>query len=611
MQATSQAVQNLNIHQGHLPNDIRHVICPLRGSFKMDSSSSEVSEEDPNPFLLSKRHDLTRQLYCLPYDLIAYIERAAVHSELGYPDLAAGDAYRALLLCDECANEGFEYHEQALDALRERCGGALPAVLRGRGNVDLERGVGGLDIGEGQNGNAHDDDEDEETRRLENITHIASIRCFRVLAISLLLCGCLKSSYDFCIRGLGAAPGDEDLLQANEYIQLMARRRLKLSAEEEVDISELPDQGLVRREIYPWNDHEPDRFSQETLDFLNKELETVAPKCEVKVTELPTLLEGIGELESTNKQLGLFAKEDIQPGEELLDEISLLAANNLLKESLCDACSSTLPPLTSDSKVVGCPDCDDIMFCDSACLSRAQESYHPAICNTDIDTIAKDPNPKEKPFALYLLLLGRALAMAATQEVHPLELKEVKYIWGDFLPSASNAVPLSPNAGPPPTWTLPFSFSSNISGPLHVLEKMDVDIFSSLETYDLWIFNTLYSKFRGTASARVNHRTGHPEVAAVHPLWCLANHDCDPNFRWEWGARMRFWCREKRVRGESGGIKKGEEVLNHYCDIELPVKERREWASGSLGGRCMCGRCRREAGELNEHSSNGIVNGVD
>ncbi|TVY87225.1 hypothetical protein LAWI1_G007184 [Lachnellula willkommii] len=607
----------------------------------MDSASgSEVeSEADTALALLAKRDELTRALGggggrggdgsangsvngsangnggdALPYDLIAYLERAAVHSELGYPDLAAGDAYRALLLCDECSDAGFEYHELALDALRERCAGGMPAVLRGRwrGNEELGRGTANAN-GDGiaNASEDEDEDEDEETRRLKKIARIASIRCFRTLAISLLLCGCLKSSYDFCIRGLGAAPGDEDLLQAKEYIQLMARRRLRLSPDEEVDISELPDQGLVRREIYPWNTHEPDRFSQETLDFLNKELESVAPKCEVKVTELPTLLEGIGELESTNKQLGLFAKKDIEPGEELLDEISLLAANNLLKDSLCDACSSVLPPLTADSKVVGCPDCDDIMFCDTTCLERAQDSYHPAICNTDIDTIAKDPDPKEKPFALYLVLIGRALAMAATQQVHPLDLKEVKYIWGDFLPSASNTIPLSPNAGPPPTWTLPFSFSSNISGPLHVLEKMDIDIFASLDTYDLWVFNTLYAKFRGTASARVNPRTGHPEVAAVHPLWCLANHDCDPNVRWEWGARMRFWCREKRIRGESGGIRKGEEVLNHYCDIELPVKERREWAMGSLGGRCMCGRCRREAGELNGSGGLGYGHGVE
>lgn len=567
------------------------------------------SDEDHTPAtLLAERHALTNILYNLPYDLVAYLERAAVYGELGYPDLAAGDAYKALLICDEVANEGFEYHEQALDALRERCPDLeVPRTLRGKESCDLGVKLQGMRIGEGQSDNGTKDCTDEEIRKLEEIARLATIRCFRTLSISLLLCGCLKSAYDFCSRGLAAAPADEDLQQAKEYIELIARRRLKVEAGEEMDMSMLPDQGLVRREVYPWNEHEPDRFSEETLGRLNEMLKVVAPKLEVRVTELPTL-DGEGAGHGTNRQLGLFAKEDIEPGEEILNEISLLAANNVLKDSLCDACSSTLPSLSESRKVVGCPDCDDIMFCDQACLGRAQESYHPAVCDTDIDTIAKDPDPKEKPFALYLLLLGRALAMAATQNVHPLDLEEVKYIWGDFLPSASNAVPLSPNAGPPPTWTLPFSFSSNISGPLHFLEKMGIDVFSSLTTYDLWIFNTLYAKFRGTASARVNNRTGHPEVAAVHPLWCLANHDCDPNVRWEWGGRMRFWCREKRVDARTGGVKKGEEILNHYCDIDLTVKERREWAKGSLGGLCMCGRCRSEAiEEEGTATSNGVA----
>jgi hypothetical protein len=49
------------------------------------------------------------------------------------------------------------------------------------------------------------------------------------------------------------------------------------------------------------------------------------------------------------------------------------------------------------------------------------------------------------------------------------------------------------------------------------------------------------------------------------------------------------------VGGRPGGIKKGEEILNHYCDVDLPVQQRREWARGSLGGWCMCKRCRDEA----------------
>lgn len=553
----------------------------------MDSDLEEESQ-----YLLQKRHDITQALLDAPYDLIAYIERAEVHSELGYPDLAAGDSYKALLLYDECMNDGYEYHEQAFETLRSRCAGGVPIVLREprKSSGDLPSGVDAMIL----------DEEVDEDRKTTELAHLAALRCYRCLAISLLLCGCLKSAYEFCTRGLAVAPEDEELLHDKEYIEKMAKGRLKVQT---VDINDLPDQGLVRREIYPWNDHEPDRFARETLDFLNVQLRETAPHAEVRVTDLPTLLEfSSNNMDDsgfipTNRQLGLFATADIKPGETILEEYSLLAANNRLKESLCDACSMELPPLTIDSTVVGCPDCDDIMFCNDFCLSRAQEEYHPAVCDKDTDTIAKDPDPREKPYALYLLLLGRSLAMAATQEVHPLELKEVKYIWGDFLPSSANAVPLSPRAPPPPIWTLPFSFQHNIAGPLHILEKMDIDIFQTLAFYDLWVLNTLYSKFRGTASARVNKRNGHPEVAAVHPLWCLANHDCNPNSQWEWEGSMKLWCREKRLAGAKGGVKRGEEILNHYCDIDLKVQDRREWAKGSLGGWCMCDRCRREAGE--------------
>jgi hypothetical protein len=99
-------------------------------------------------------------------------------------------------------------------------------------------------------------------------------------------------------------------------------------------------------------------------------------------------------------------------------------------------------------------------------------------------------------------------------------------------------------------------------------------------------------------------------------MWCLANHSCDPNVRWEWGGSIKFWSKENRTpwTGRDGekivksqaGIKKGEEVLNHYCDVDLPVKDRREWASGALGGDCMCDRCVWEAAEEGGKAS-GII----
>ena len=50
-----------------------------------------------------------------PYSILHRLDLATAYKKLGYPDLAAGDAYKALLLADEVADET-EYHEEALEA---------------------------------------------------------------------------------------------------------------------------------------------------------------------------------------------------------------------------------------------------------------------------------------------------------------------------------------------------------------------------------------------------------------------------------------------------------------------------------------------------------------
>lgn len=50
-----------------------------------------------------------------PYSILHRLALAKAYKDLGYPDLAAGDAYKALLLVDEIAEEG-EYYDEALEA---------------------------------------------------------------------------------------------------------------------------------------------------------------------------------------------------------------------------------------------------------------------------------------------------------------------------------------------------------------------------------------------------------------------------------------------------------------------------------------------------------------
>ena len=534
-----------------------------------------MQDEAKRQALLSQRAVCSERLYADPYSPTAYLNRASCYERLGYPDLAAGDAYRALLLTDEIEDSG-EYFDNVREALESDWSGDEK---------------GGLSAGSNQKYSP----EEEILVKAQG----AAKNAFVMLARNLKACGDESNADQFLERGLRAFPDEKALLtpEADTF-----------------------GNGYVRREVYPWNKHEPDRFESSNLSFLNTELARYAPKCEIRAVELP-LLGTVGNPQAVNtrnlqdqstvKQLGLFATQDISPTETVLLEPSILTANNRLLDPLCDACSAPLPAISSTDPLPTCDSCVDIYFCSDTCLNRAQETYHPAVCGIeDYDIVAKDPSPAAASNALYLLLVARTIAMAETQNLHPLDLPQVKHLWGDF--SHSPAVTER---------MLPFNFETNIANPIYILLKMDIDPFApgTLDRYDTWVLNTLFAKFRGVASAKMNPRKLRPDVAAVHPFWSLANHSCDPNVRWEWGAEdgdlkgrekgaMGFIARGKGEmvtwgdkQDPTGGIRRGEEILNHYCDVSMDVRERREWAVGALGGICQCERCVWEEGNYEDH----------
>lgn len=71
---------------------------------------------------MQRRNELINELIALqrqtpeqPYSIVHRLDLAKAYKSLGYPDLAIGDAYKALLLVDEVVEEG-EYHDEALEA---------------------------------------------------------------------------------------------------------------------------------------------------------------------------------------------------------------------------------------------------------------------------------------------------------------------------------------------------------------------------------------------------------------------------------------------------------------------------------------------------------------
>ncbi|CAK7266003.1 hypothetical protein SEPCBS119000_001799 [Sporothrix epigloea] len=640
--------------------------------------------------LLEQRQNLTDEILEEPNDVILYLRRALVYSDMGYPDLALGDTFRVgrlmaqMVIYDE---EGAS--KQAYAALRRyaetikavRQAKAVPEVLHG---VTLEQTVA-----ESENGNFvfgtrqadldrdlfdYDDLDDELVFSLcKMLAFIVNIRAYQIASFNLLLCGCLRSAYLDYDQGLHEDPGNKELLQIKALVETAGRQRLRQSGGSEADYNpfKLPNRGFARREVYPWNTHEPDRCSPASLAFLNEQLAKVAPKCEVRAVQLPVLA-AQGSRESATasakrSQLGIFAKEPIAAGEVAMRlallipfEISALSVvlsywrDDIPAAAVCSAsivayillnifavkaygeaefwlslgklvlililCCTDGKYISVDS-TVSCHHCDAV-FCGEECYERALVAYHPANCPWKrIAFLFEEWSPRDANEVLYLLLVTRVLHMAKRQNRHPLELKEVKYLWGDFVPAATNTHnaaslhhldPYSPEvvamatAGgyAPAAWSLPFNFDDNISTPLRLMEELGLYTNKNLAEMGVWVTNTLYAKLHGTASARNSRRDGPTDVAAVHPLWSLANHDCDPNVTWEWGRCMVLRANEERVQlaedkaagtTRPGGIAAGQEILNHYCDVELPVQLRREWVRGILGGTCMRQRCQNEA----------------
>ncbi|MCJ1311159.1 hypothetical protein MMC25_004829 [Agyrium rufum] len=530
--------------------------------------------------LLQERADLTTALIQNPFDASRFLDRALCYQSLGYNDLACGDAYMALQILDELDDEDGEHYEAVFDGIQTKDKSTKSeSFFTGDSSIFSSA---------------------------QDMFAQLKLHCRVALIRNLIRVGCLRSAYENTLTAIQSCPGARERFN---QIQLEIMNKYKRIQEDKVPIRScmsfdwrnLPDTGLARREIYPWNTHEPERNSQKNSEDLNTRMKNVAPKCSVRLVELPLLGDLEDYIQSNKKvrQLGLFADEDLVPGEKILSELSILTANNRMYDPLCDTCASDLPPLDSGEGPFGCEGCTEVAYCSKQCQIEASR-YHPAVCGLEVEAIGKEVPLQETPDALYFLLLARTFAMAATQDIHPLDLDEVKYLWGDFQTAKLPEIPkTSSNVA-----ALPFSFQYNIVLPLHFLEKMDLGPYGIVARYDLWVMNTLYAKFRGVASGRVNARTGIPEVCSVHPMWSLANHSCAPNVRWEWGGKIEFFIRGQteligwRPKGDTpsknGGIQKGEEILNHYCDIHLPVQERRDWARGPLGGICQCERCRWE-----------------
>ena len=594
--------------------------------------------------LILRRHHLTHTVIpaiaardsdaALSPELVS--TRAKIHDALGYPELAIGDALAAFTVC--------EYEDDGGD-------------LTGMWSIEADKPEdvqGGVRI--------------YRPRRQDLIARV-KIECAELLIRCLQQLRAQRSDIERWEAVLKRLKEEAFTTSVGYHYadELLWGLFDDSDAGEETEKIGAFSTGSSRREIYPWNEYEGDRMNDDALGEINSRLNTASQgMLQVRKSFLPNLTtpqtdnEGKNTLatataklslctehdavtsivsskeENTNAQLGLFAIQDLPPNTTILTERSALTAIRPHGASLCDACAGELNTSTEEPHTCHiCPANCGITFCSRECLDLATSTYHtpniddeetdegypPAsapFCpgesggEADIANLGRAESSTSPEWDLYFLLVVRALQMAETLDVHPLQIWECRWLWGDFN-EGINLNQLSGEKVDTPKKTLPFSLHHHVELPLQWFELLMLSRTGSapysrkwLKRYDWWVIQTLYAKFRGVADAKLSSWSGEPETASVYPLWCLANHSCEASVTWEGGGVRRLVVREERVVAEDHaeeweGVKAGEEVWNHYTDVrEQNFKVRRHRLLEVLGGECQCTRCLREEADVKE-----------
>lgn len=636
-------------------------------------SSSGDDDNDDAPLLLPPRDEVDNLLLLVP---LAYLHRCAVHGKLGYEDLAASDAYRALL----CVERIREWNDEVSAEFEFEEGGNDLVGLFSKAIWD------GLTLEDGSITEKRDDNGDLEIDRLGKLLDFIEQSSLCHVIQALIASGCIKVAQTYFRTATTKFP---ELQSTWEIFSFSFPRAAS---------KPLPFRGLSRREVYPWNTYEPDRFAPSTLEKINASMWSCCistssstadsqsgPWCEVRLVSLPRLhADGSNSTETVN-QLGVFALRDIpaeipgaEPG-EIAPHPYLIEPSNLIISTItggppgvtvgvrCEMCTCPIPE--DEQGQFSCEECEenDIWpsFCTAECQQKAMKLYHPAVCGTDWAWLHREANLKmdggkdDLVFdddAIYCLLLQRAWALALTQGKHPLELDEVWYLYGagkrrTRYPIIDGAVGERQEGEEDDP--VPFDFHQNVIVPHMILDSLGIEIlpfppypdpeendeeeeeveeeeeeekkdekpnFNRSPTLSITHYDTststltLLNKFKGVATLtrHLDKRTHPPietSVSAIHPLYSLINHNCDPNVYWQvnehgemclraLSRELKFWRNgDSGDEGWEAGVRRGMEIKDSYVDPGLEVEERRRKTWGVLGGLCICERCIREERE--------------
>lgn len=320
----------------------------------------------------------------------------------------------------------------------------------------------------------------------------------------------------------------------------------------------------------------------ETVDALVKHMEPLS-KGHATVRCSPLTSKCQASIKSTNDALGdalgVFATVNIQKNSLILVDYSILVSSS--DPHACRSCGSPVKPNAGRGR-------NKIPICSSKCLAAGLLAF-PELLNDHDDLVFPGIGPsspwsmcRSSSAALLFRLLGimQQTIITATehgkQAPHPLSTAVMSGLTANYSSSKPS----------------PFSLLDDIVYPIQMLRHVGIDVFAQHE-WDMWVLTTIKARISNNQwGAQFGGRSFQQ---GLHSLYSLFNHGCKPNVRVDYDSVQRGGPKALRFVALRD-IVEGEELCHAYLDVrDLTLLDRaialRPWMEV-----CLCALCVEERG---------------
>lgn len=564
--------------------------------------------------MISYRRNVVRQIANQPHNPSLYIQLSGADHKLGFCDIGAGNAYRALTLIK--AGLDIDKHLNPTDLYL--------CVFHHFGQM-----------------------------RIPPSKIIYALRDLYRKALTELLHNLLGSAalWDGLIQGREALkqfPHEADLKQSMLYLKetfengCRSIQKLYENAENTQDIQEAVSysrRGRIYQKPYPWLSQKLYTRTLALVREVNKAFS--GSPCEVKCVKFGGQASHIMSEDEDVGPLGIFATRDIREGELLMVDESLGACVSDVPSSFlthCDACHGTIAkPYMYPGDIIKPACCRKVAYCSVACHESASNGYHRVLCGKNIDWLYQDAkgtyskkaardNSRAILFAriMSIVLADRQAEKAVGKApTHPLLHPLIARMTANY------------NSR---TWFHPehcstWGYSENVVTPHRILQLLGVDVFTMLE-FTPEVIQTIYWRLENNVSRCIIYSPSlrdpkestatlpkrHQDDDELEHLLCLNsrylffNHSCKPNVDWH-GANANPWEGISYLTGFNGkvfkpgcgavwciaseDVKAGEELKISYvgnplgCDSD-DRKAKRCMLNKWFDSGCGCTACKQE-----------------